>query len=107
MKGVSIYEILESQNARGEEKRIRTEKLLPLSGFNDVRELREQVARERVAGSLICSTKGNGGGYYIPETDEELQNYCRMMRSSAIGHFSAMKAARAELKQRGKLPEGM
>lgn len=43
------------------------------------RELTQQVQRERRAGKPICATSTGKGGYYLAETKEEMQRFCRAL----------------------------
>ena len=103
-----IFDTLERRGAVGFENRLSSEDLVTASGLRNVKELHEQLQRERTRGGrLILSTKCNPGGYYLAGTDAEILAYLKMMRSSGISHFQAAKPARDELKRRGKLPKGL
>ena len=103
-----IFDTLERRGAVGIDNRLSSEDLIQASGLRDVKELHEQLQRERTKGGrLIASTKASPGGYFLPKTDGEILDYLKMMRSSGISHLQAAKPARDELKRRGKLPKGL
>ena len=82
--------------SKGKDNAITTVALMNACHFKSKRELTKQIARERAAGVLICSTSTGQGGYYLPESREEFIN---SMSSRAKNTFKAVKAARAYLKQ--------
>jgi predicted DNA-binding transcriptional regulator YafY len=46
------------------------------AGFDiSERELREDIKQLRRAGKLICSTPGEGGGYYLATSPEEVEEF--------------------------------
>lgn len=80
----------------GKENRISTKELMRLTGIRDERTLRSRIRVERLVGARIASTKANGGGYYIPETEKEKTEYLKMMHSEAIAIFVAAKSVKEE-----------
>ena len=55
----------------------RTGKDLALYLGVDVRQITEQIERERRSGKPICATTdAKRPGYYLPATDKELAEYC-------------------------------
>ena len=67
--------------------------------FKNKRELTLQIARERAADILICSTQAGPGGYYLPGSREEVAEFINSMSNRAKNTFKAVKAAREYLKQ--------
>lgn len=50
----------------------------------DVRDVTKQIERERRDGAAICATSdGSNPGYYLAETPEELETYCKRLRKRA------------------------
>lgn len=47
------------------------------------RDLTAAIERERRAGIPICASTGSIPGYYIAETQEEMQRYCESLRRRA------------------------
>lgn len=90
-----IYELLNS----GKENAITTEELLKVCKFTHKRDLMFQIAKEREDGALICSTTSGNGGYYIPNSKEELKEYVASMDSRAKSIFKVVKSARTVLKK--------
>lgn len=84
---------------RGKENAITTAELMRACNLERKRELTLQIAKERAAGALICSTTSGQGGYYLPENREEVVEFINSMSSRAKNTFKAVKAAREYLKQ--------
>lgn len=80
---------------RGRKNAVSAEYLCGLFGFRSTRELRQHVQSERMAGALIAS---GDGGYYVPETREEITVYVHRYESMAKSIFATLKHARASLK---------
>ena len=91
---ISIYDLLKY----GKKNRMTTLELLEITG-TDERTLRGMVRRERIAGKLIAATKEHGGGYYIPDGPEEIQEFLDTMGKEARSIFYMMKSAREALKE--------
>lgn len=85
---------------RGKRNAIKKRYLMTLAGFEDERQLRRDIARSRAAGQIICSnTDRTNGGYYLPESREEIEEFVITLESHAKNTFRAIKAAREALKQ--------
>lgn len=84
---------------RGKENAITTTELMRACNLEHRRDLTLQIARERATGALICSTTSGQGGYYLPESREEVVEFINSMSSRAKNTFKAVKAAREYLKQ--------
>ena len=69
-----IYRLLKILNAKGYERKITTDTLRAETGIKDVRTLRQQIENERSKGHIICATNFDGGGYFLPETLEEVRH---------------------------------
>lgn len=82
---------------RGAENAIPTHILVALMGFPSTRELRKDIAKSRAAGQVIASS--SKGGYFIPATDAELEQFVATMRKKAISTFLAIRSARQLLKE--------
>lgn len=46
------------------------------------RNLREQIERERKQGNPILAKKNDGGGYYLPKSEEEILEYLELLNHS-------------------------
>ena len=66
------------------------------------RNISQLVLNARLDGYIIAS---DNDGYYIPETDEELQSYYKMHRKRAVMALASLKAPRKELVRRGIKPD--
>lgn len=84
---------------RGKENAITTEELVIACHFKNSRELTMQIAKERGEGALICSKTSGQGGYYLPESKEEVIEFINSMSSRARNTFNAVKWARKYLRQ--------
>lgn len=84
---------------KGKANAITTEELMRACNLEHRRDLTIQIARERAAGALICSTTSGQGGYYLPESREEVAEFINSMSNRAKNTFRAVKAAREYLKQ--------
>ena len=78
--------------------RVSREQLMRETGLS-VRDLRQQVRDERLSGILILSTKGPGGGYWLPGNLEEMKAYERWARSEADSLDDILKPLQREIKK--------
>lgn len=69
----SICFAVEEVLHKGQENAISAQDLCKCLGFNNVRELQHEIARERKAGAVILSTCQEGGGYFLPGSDQEVK----------------------------------
>lgn len=93
---------IEALLPRGEQNAISSTELVRLAGVRSARELQNQIAREREAGSVILSTCRGVGGYFRPAPGEagkqEIAAFVSTLASRAIGTLRALKSAKRELK---------
>lgn len=93
--------VVESLLLQGEGNALPSNELVRLTGFRSVRELQNEIAREREAGALILSTCRGGGGYFLPSPGEagqrEISAFVATLRARAINTLRALKAAREAL----------
>lgn len=92
---------VESLLLQGEENALPSGELVQLTGFKSVRELQNEIAREREAGALILSTCRGGGGYFLPAPGEagqrEIGAFVATLRARALNTLRVLKAAREAL----------
>lgn len=81
----------------GEENKISFEDLKRLTGCNNERELRRQIATERKSGHVILSS--SDGGYWLPSCSAEVERYIRYMTKEAKSILYMLNSARAYLKK--------
>ena len=71
--------------------------MLKLTGLRSVRQLQDEIAREREAGAVILSTCHGRGGYFLPadgdEGREEIAAYLRTLRARALNTLRGMRSA--------------
>ena len=86
----------------GAENAIAAKELAKMAGLPNVRQLQEEIARERDAGAVILSTCRNGGGYYLPAEGDtgrrEIEEYIRTLKSRALNTLRAIRSAQAALR---------
>lgn len=93
-------EYIESLLGKGEINAIKTDILMTLTRFSNVRELRLQVERERKNGVLILSS---GKGYYLPSDDKEtalseIQAFVKSADSRLVTNRESVHYAKEYLK---------
>lgn len=84
---------------KGRENAKTTEELVRACNFTNKRDLTLQIAKEREAGAVICSTTSGEGGYYLPDNPKELRAFINSMDNRAINIFRAVKSAKKMLKE--------
>lgn len=82
-----VYELLPT----GKNNAVRKEKLCAKLGIN-ARTLRKYIMLERQNGAVILSN-AKTGGYYIPSTPEELDEFVQMQKSQIFSRFRSIKSA--------------
>ena len=83
----------------GKENAITAQNLCTYLGFNSVRELQNEIARERKAGAVILSTCQEGGGYFLPSNNREVRQFIRTLENRAKNTFEVLRSARGFLRQ--------
>lgn len=83
----------------GKENAISAKELCDRLGFSSPRELQYQICSERQAGAVILSTCQDGGGYFLPENDQEVKQFIRTLENRAKNTFAALRSARGLLRQ--------
>lgn len=69
----------------------------------DIRAITMQIERERRDGHPICATsRGDPSGYYLPETDDELREYCNCIQHRALELLTTRRALITILEKRGE-----
>lgn len=86
---VSIAELLPI----GKTNAIKTNDLVKYFNGISVRKLRERISYERKKGQIICSTKENGGGYYLTGNKAELREFVEWASQEAKSLQEAIKSA--------------
>ena len=82
-----IYELL----AEGQENARTGRELAEVLNCN-IREITQQIEAERRQGRPICAASGEKPGYYLPASPEELEHYCKRLKSRAIELFKTRQA---------------
>lgn len=58
----------------------------------DIRAITAAIERERRAGAPICAAVGDNPGYYLAESEEELQRYCNRLHHRAAELYKTRQA---------------
>lgn len=83
----------------GKKNRVSGWELQRVGGYKNIRVFRDVIRRLRKNGEIIAATKSNGGGYYIPDSREELAEYIREAEKQGASTFAPLKAAREKLRE--------
>lgn len=85
----------------GAENAITAKELARKAGFATVRDLQSNIHDLRVNGEVICSKTDHPAGYYIPNTIEELERFCKSMNSRSREINLAVQAAEKMMRHIG------
>lgn len=83
----------------GKENAVSSEALCNRLGFESVRELQKEIARERTAGAVILSTCQEDGGYFLPGNVREVKEFIKTLESRGRNTLMALKSARELLRK--------
>ena len=86
----------------GHENAISSADLLRLTRYENIRNLRQAIEKERRAGTPILTCKGNKGGYFLPSEEPttaiaELRAFIHLQTGKGIGLLRSTKAAKKRL----------
>lgn len=84
----------------GHRNAVTRDRLVRMSGIND-RAVRELLELARDNGALICNDQ-DGMGYYLAETDDEIDRQYRRDRARALAVLKRLKPYRQALKEAGR-----
>ncbi len=87
---------------KGKENAIPAKDLTDYLGMGSVRELQQEISRERAAGAVILSTCQERGGYYLPATDQEVREFIRTLENRGKNTLLALKSAKNYLRHTGE-----
>lgn len=93
---INVYNIL----PEGEENALSRSTLAAMLGLSD-RELRREIATERLHRALILSTQKRGGGYFRAANLDELRRWVKSMEARGRATFAVVSAARRVLRDKG------
>lgn len=79
---------------KGKANAMPAETLASLMGMTDTRTLRHHISSLRLSGELILSTTGKHGGYFIPETPEEVTAFIEENEKSARHTLAILRSAK-------------
>lgn len=78
----------------GKENAVSAEALCGRLGFESVRELQKEIARERAAGAVILSTCQEDGGYFLPGNVREVKEFIKTLENRGRNTLQALESAR-------------
>lgn len=82
----------------GREKAVTLANLARTTGLSE-REVRQRVSDERARGEVILSTTEITGGYYLPSSRAEIEQFINAMTKRGRSAFRALKSAKKLLKE--------
>lgn len=85
---------IENMLPKGEMNAVPTEKLMKLVGATSERTLRERIAEERKRGAVILSSNKKPGGYFRPESREEIAVFVRKLEKKGKSTLLAVRSAK-------------
>ena len=85
---------IENMLPKGERNAVPTEKLLQMVGAASERALRERIAEERKRGAVILSSNRKPGGYFRPESQEEIAVFVRKLEKKGKSTLLAVRSAK-------------
>lgn len=83
----------------GKENVVSAEALCNRLGFESIRELQKEIARERTAGAVILSTCQEDGGYFLPGNVQEVKDFIKTLENRGRNTLRALESARKLLRQ--------
>lgn len=90
---VMVYEILKV----GERNALSPNYLRAALGFTSNRAVQKQIEHERKQGKVILSSTQPPGGYFLPETKQEIRRFIRTLENRGSKTLDALNGARALL----------
>lgn len=81
----------------GQENALSGEYLASVLGFKSVRDLQNQIKKERDKGAVIVSSTSPPGGYYLPGNKTEVVEFIQTLESRAENTMVALNSAKAYL----------
>lgn len=85
---------IENMLPKGERNAVPTEKLMKIVGVTSERALRERIAEERKRGAVILSSNKKPGGYFRPESQEEIAVFVRKLEKKGKSTLLAVRSAK-------------
>lgn len=90
-----VQEILKT----GKENALSPEYLANILKLGTIRALQRQVEKERREGAVILSSSVPPGGYYLPGSRREVEEFIRTLENRADGTLEALDSARKYLQE--------
>ncbi len=87
---------------RGSNKAISKKHLMNFFNLTE-RELLAQIMRERLDGAPILAKKNDGGGYYLPANDKEINGYLNLLKRGIDTQKKVYKAVNENLNNKKAL----
>lgn len=90
-----VYEVLEI----GERKAVSPDYLRVTLGLTSNRAVQKQIEQERRQGKVILSSTQPPGGYFLPETKQEIRQFIRTLENRGSKTLDALDGARKLLEE--------
>lgn len=90
-----VYEVLEI----GERNALSPDYLRVTLGLTSNRAVQKQIEHERRQGKVILSSTQSPGGYFLPETKQEIRRFIRTLESRGNKTLDALDGARKLLEE--------
>lgn len=90
-----VYEVLET----GERNALSPDYLRVTLGLTSNRAVQKQIEHERRQGKVILSSTQSPGGYFLPETKQEIRRFIRTLESRGNKTLDALDGARKLLEE--------
>lgn len=92
---VMVYEILKV----GERNALSPDYLRATLGLTSNRAVQKQIEHERRQGKVILSSTQSPGGYFLPETKQEIRQFIKILENRGSKTLDALDGARKLLKE--------
>lgn len=92
---VMIYEVLKV----GERNALSPDYLRVTLGFTSNRAVQKQIEQERRQGKVILSSTQSPGGYFLPETKQEIRQFIRTLENRGSKTLGVLGGARKLLEE--------
>ena len=90
-----VYEVLKV----GERNALSPDYLRTTLGFTSNRAVQKQIEKERGQGKVILSSTQPPGGYFLPETKQEIRQFIKTLENRGSKTLDALDGARKLLEE--------
>lgn len=83
----------------GERNALSPDYLRATLGMGSNRAVQKQIERERAQGKVILSSTQSPGGYFLPETEQEIRSFIRTLENRGSKTLDALNGAKKLLEE--------